>query len=172
MSENEEKALNNESQSEETNKAVNETPVVSEAAGVEVEEDKPIYREKKAKKEKSAEHASESAAAVSLEDFDWDAYEKDGFTQTAYEAHQKMYEETLSTVAVDEVVEGTVISMNSREVVINIGQKSEGVVSLNEFRYNPGLKVGDKVEVYVESQEDKKGQLVLSHKKARAYNSW
>jgi len=172
MSENEEKALNNESQSEETNKAVNEAPVVSEAAGVEVEEDKPIYREKKAKKEKSAEHASESAAAVSLEDFDWDAYEKDGFTQTAYEAHQKMYEETLSTVAVDEVVEGTVISMNSREVVINIGQKSEGVVSLNEFRYNPGLKVGDKVEVYVESQEDKKGQLVLSHKKARAYNSW
>jgi len=172
MSENEEKALNIEGQSEETNKAVNETPVVSEAAGVEVEEDKPIYREKKAKKEKSAEHASESAAAVSLEDFDWDAYEKDGFTQTAYEAHQKMYEETLSTVAVDEVVEGTVISMNSREVVINIGQKSEGVVSLNEFRYNPGLKVGDKVEVYVESQEDKKGQLVLSHKKARAYNSW
>ena len=172
MSENEEKALNNESQSEETNKAVNETPVVSEAAGVEVEEDKPIYKEKKAKKEKAAEHASESAVAVSLEDFDWEAYEKDGFTQTAYEAHQKMYEETLSTVAVDEVVEGTVISMNSREVVINIGQKSEGVVSLNEFRYNPGLKVGDKVEVYVESQEDKKGQLVLSHKKARAYNSW
>jgi small subunit ribosomal protein S1 len=70
------------------------------------------------------------------------------------------------------VVDGTVISMNNREVVINIGQKSEGVVSLNEFRYNPDLKVGDKVEVYVESQEDKKGQLVLSHKKARAYNSW
>ncbi|HCM58933.1 MAG TPA: 30S ribosomal protein S1, partial [Bacteroidales bacterium] len=85
---------------------------------------------------------------------------------------EKQYEETLSTVAVDEVVEGKVISMNSREVVINIGQKSEGVVSLNEFRYNPDLKVGETVEVYVESQEDKKGQLVLSHKKARAYNSW
>ncbi|MFN2314650.1 MAG: 30S ribosomal protein S1, partial [Bacteroidales bacterium] len=84
----------------------------------------------------------------------------------------KLYEETLSTVAVDEVVEGKVISMNNREVVINIGQKSEGVVSLNEFRYNPDMKVGDTVEVYVESQEDKKGQLVLSHKKARAYNSW
>ena len=65
-------------------------------------------------------------------------------------------------------LEGTVISMNKREVVVNIGYKSEGVVSLNEFRYNPELAIGDKVEVYVESQEDKKGQLILSHKKARA----
>jgi small subunit ribosomal protein S1 len=73
---------------------------------------------------------------------------------------------------VDEVVQGTVIQMTPREVVINIGYKSEGVVSLNEFRYNPNLKVGDTVEVYVESQEDKKGQLLLSHKKARAINSW
>ena len=78
----------------------------------------------------------------------------------------------LSTVAVDEVVTGTVIQMTPREVVVNIGYKSEGVVSLNEFRYNPNLKVGDTVEVYVESQEDKKGQLLLSHKKARAINSW
>jgi len=83
-----------------------------------------------------------------------------------------MYDKTLSTVAVDEVVTGTVIQMTSREVVVNIGYKSEGVVSLNEFRYNPNLKVGDTVEVYVESQEDKKGQLLLSHKKARAINSW
>jgi len=83
-----------------------------------------------------------------------------------------MYDKTLSTVAVDEVVHGTVIQMTSREVVVNIGYKSEGVVSLNEFRYNPSLKVGDTVEVYVESQEDKKGQLLLSHKKARAINSW
>jgi small subunit ribosomal protein S1 len=173
MSENEEKALNNEGQSEETNKVVNEAPVVSEAAGVEVEEEKPIYREKKAKKEKSSEHATEHAPTVPLEDFDWDTYENDGFSsKEALDKQREQYENTLSTVAVDEVVEGTVISMNSREVVINIGQKSEGVVSLNEFRYNPGLKVGDKVEVYVESQEDKKGQLVLSHKKARAYNSW
>ena len=174
MSENEEKALNNEGLSEETKNEVNEpAPVVSESAGVEVEEDKPIIREKKAKKSKADESASESAAPVSLEDFDWDAYENDGFaSNVSHEKQKEMYENTLSTVAVDEVVEGTVISMNSREVVINIGQKSEGVVSLNEFRYNPGLKVGDKVEVYVESQEDKKGQLVLSHKKARAYNSW
>ncbi|MFC2116839.1 30S ribosomal protein S1, partial [Bacteroidota bacterium] len=81
-------------------------------------------------------------------------------------------DETLSTIAEAEVIDGTVISLNKREVVINIGFKSEGVVSLNEFRYNPELKAGDIVEVYVESQEDKKGQLVLSHKKARAMRSW
>jgi small subunit ribosomal protein S1 len=85
---------------------------------------------------------------------------------------EKMYEETLSTIAENEVIDGMVISMNKREVVINIGYKSEGVISLSEFRYDPDLKVGDKVEVYVDSQEDKKGQLVLSHKKARAMRSW
>ncbi len=83
-----------------------------------------------------------------------------------------MYDKTLSTIAVDEVVDGKVISMNNREVVINIGYKSEGVVSLNEFRYNLDLKAGDTVEVYVESQEDKRGQLILSHKRARALKSW
>jgi small subunit ribosomal protein S1 len=85
---------------------------------------------------------------------------------------ENMYDETLSTIAEAEVIDGTVISMNNREVVINIGFKSEGVVSLNEFRYNPELTAGDTVEVYVESQEDKRGQLVLSHKKARAMRSW
>ena len=83
-----------------------------------------------------------------------------------------MYDKTLSTIAENEVVDGTVISLNKREVVVNIGYKSEGIVSLNEFRYNPELAIGDKVEVYVESQEDKKGQLLLSHKKARALRSW
>jgi small subunit ribosomal protein S1 len=148
--------------------------VVTESAGEMVAEEKPILKEKKEKKVKSEEKAARAAAAAaSPEEFDWESYEKDGFlTQSSYAEQQKLYEETLSTVAVDEVVEGKVISMNSREVVINIGQKSEGVVSLNEFRYNPDMKVGDTVEVYVESQEDKKGQLVLSHKKARAYNSW
>ncbi|MCJ7819752.1 MAG: 30S ribosomal protein S1, partial [Bacteroidales bacterium] len=122
---------------------------------------------------KVAEEAAAAVAAASPEEFDWEAYEKDGFSSIkSYAEQEKLYEKTLSTVAVDEVVEGKVISMNAREVVINIGQKSEGVVSLNEFRYNPDMKVGDTVEVYVESQEDKKGQLVLSHKKARAYNSW
>ncbi|MCF8222500.1 MAG: 30S ribosomal protein S1 [Bacteroidales bacterium] len=106
-------------------------------------------------------------------EFDWDAFEKE---EEAVSPRQKEYEElydkTLSTIAEDEVIEGTVISMTKREVVINIGYKSEGVISLNEFRYNPDLKPGDKVEVYVESQEDKKGQLVLSHKRARALKSW
>ena len=109
----------------------------------------------------------------SNEDFDWDSFEQDEKKNTPKHKHyEAMYDETLSTVAVDEVVTGTVIQMTSREVVVNIGYKSEGVVSLNEFRYNPNLKVGDTVEVYVESQEDKKGQLLLSHKKARAINSW
>ncbi len=146
--------------------------VVTESAGEMVAEEQPILKEKKEKKVKSETRAA-AAAAASPEEFDWDSYEKDGFlTKSSFAEQEKLYEETLSTVAVDEVVEGRVISMNNREVVINIGQKSEGVVSLNEFRYNPDMKVGDTVEVYVESQEDKKGQLVLSHKKARAYNSW
>ena len=154
------------------------TEVVTESAGEEVAEERPILKEKKVKKVRVAEEAAAAAAVAftagaSPDEFDWDAYEKDGFsTEKSRASQEKLYEETLSTVAVDEVVDGKVISMNNREVVINIGQKSEGVVSLNEFRYNPDLKVGDMVEVYVESQEDKKGQLVLSHKKARAYNSW
>jgi len=105
--------------------------------------------------------------------FDWTKYEE-GDYQTEFKKTdlEKMYNDTLSAIKVNEVVEGTVISMNKREVVVNIGYKSEGVVSLNEFRYNPELAAGDKVEVYIESQEDKKGQLVLSHKKARALKSW
>lgn len=107
-------------------------------------------------------------------DFDWETFEKgsDEYPEEKRNEYEKLYDETLSTVAPNEVVEGTVISMNKREVVVNIGYKSEGVISLNEFRYNPDLKVGDKVEVYVESQEDAKGQLILSHKKARALRSW
>ena len=109
-------------------------------------------------------------------DFDWDKYENGDLVEEAKGSEkkelEKMYDKTLSTISEKEVIEGTVIAMNKREVVINIGFKSDGIVSRNEFRYNPDLKVGDKVEVYVESQEDKKGQLVLSHKKARALRSW
>jgi small subunit ribosomal protein S1 len=111
---------------------------------------------------------------VKPEDFDWERFEKDAdiYGGKAKSDFESMYDQTLSTIAENEVTEGTVISMNKREVVVNIGYKSEGVVSLNEFRYNPELAIGDSVEVYVESQEDKKGQLVLSHKKARAMRSW
>ncbi len=109
-----------------------------------------------------------------MAEFDWDSFEDDSIIeeQNQKEKYEKLYDKTLSTVAENEVTDGTVISLNKREVVINIGYKSEGVVSFNEFRYNPELQPGDSVEVYVENKEDKKGQLVLSHKKARAMRSW
>ena len=108
-----------------------------------------------------------------LSDFDWDAFEN-GTTETAQSLAEleKAYDETLGRVNENEVAEGTVISINKREVVVNIGYKSDGIIPAAEFRYNPELAVGDVVEVYVENQEDKKGQLVLSHKKARASKSW
>jgi small subunit ribosomal protein S1 len=122
---------------------------------------------------KVSEPAAEVKNIPSAEEFDWESFEMDELKNTPkYKEYEAKYDKTLSTVAVDEVVIGTVIQMTPREVVVNIGYKSEGVVSLNEFRYNPNMKVGDTVEVYVESQEDKKGQLLLSHKKARAINSW
>ncbi|MEI7676144.1 MAG: 30S ribosomal protein S1 [Bacteroidales bacterium] len=111
--------------------------------------------------------------APSVDNFDWDAFEKgEVFGGRSHEDLVNTYDQTLNTVKDKEVIEGTVISMNKREVVVNIGFKSDGIISLNEFRYNPELAVGDKVEVYIESQEDKKGQLILSHKKARATRSW
>lgn len=108
-----------------------------------------------------------------LEDFDWASYaEGDTYSKESREKLAESYDSTLSKISDKEVVNGIVTSMNKREVVVNIGYKSDGVVSMNEFRYNPDLKIGDEVEVYIESQEDKKGQLILSHKKARASRSW
>ena len=108
-----------------------------------------------------------------LDNFDWDAFENGVVNaEVSKEDQEKAYNQTLNQINANEVVEGTVIAMNKREVVVNIGYKSDGIVSMNEFRYNPDLKVGDKVEVYIESQEDKKGQLILSHKKARSAQSW
>ncbi|MBQ4291715.1 MAG: S1 RNA-binding domain-containing protein, partial [Muribaculaceae bacterium] len=108
-----------------------------------------------------------------LDDFDWDAYEK-GEIQSSQSREEltKAYDETLNAVKDQEVTEGTVIALNKREAVINIGYKSDGVIPVSEFRYNPDLKVGDKVEVFVENPEDSKGQLILSHKKARQARSW
>ena len=108
-----------------------------------------------------------------IEDFNWDAYESgDAVTNVSKEELEKAYDSTLNKVNDREVVDGTVIAMNKREVVVNIGYKSDGIIPLSEFHYNPDLKVGDTVEVYIENQEDKKGQLILSHKKARATRSW
>ena len=108
-----------------------------------------------------------------IADFDWDAYEN-GETQSAKSREEltRTYDESLNTVKDKEVIEGTIIALNKREAVVNIGYKSDGIIPMNEFRYNPDIKVGDTVEVFVENPEDKKGQLVLSHRKARAARSW
>ena len=108
-----------------------------------------------------------------IEDFDWEAFEK-GETkgEKSREELTKTYDESLNTVRDKDVIEGTIISLNKREAVVNIGYKSDGIIPMSEFRYNPEIKVGDVVEVFIENQEDKKGQLILSHRKARAARSW
>jgi len=130
---------------------------VAETPAEEPKTEEPVAEEKPVK--------ADPDPNTGLADFNWEEFAADELEssddQTEFE---KMYSETLSTIAENEVIDGLVISMNKREVVINIGYKSEGVISLSEFRYNPDLKAGDKVEVFVESQEDKKGQLILSHK--------
>ena len=113
-----------------------------------------------------------SNASVDPDNFDWDAFEGDDLSSDEKKKMDEMYDQTLSKVVENEVVEGVVTSISKREVIVNIGYKSEGVIPAPEFRYNPDLKVGDKVEVFVETAEDRKGQLVLSHKKARALRSW
>ena len=107
-----------------------------------------------------------------LQDFDWDQFENGTTANVSKEELDKAYDETLNKVSEHQVVDGTVISVDKKEVVVNIGYKSDGIIPASEFRYNPDLKAGDVVEVYVENAEDKKGQLVLSHKKARMSKSW
>jgi len=107
-----------------------------------------------------------------LAEFDWDEFENGTSASVSKEDLTKAYDETLNKVSEHQVTEGTVISVDKKEVIVNIGYKSDGIIPASEFRYNPDLKVGDKVEVYVENQEDKKGQLLLSHKKARLSKSW
>lgn len=146
----------------ETNeKTVVETPVVETVAtesAPKAEEPKKTVREN---------------ASIDSKDFDWDAFENGStFTSAEKEEARKAYDATLSKVVEGEVAEGTVTEIDKREVRVTIGGKSEGVLPASDFRYNPELKIGDKVEVYVESAEDSKGQLVLSHRKARALKSW
>lgn len=107
-----------------------------------------------------------------LADFNWDEFENGAHAEASKSDLTKAYDETLNKIQEHQVVEGTVISVDKKEVVVNIGYKSDGIIPASEFRYNPELKAGDKVEVYVENQEDKCGQLVLSHKKARLQKSW
>ena len=107
-----------------------------------------------------------------LADFDWEQFENGGSTTVSKEEQTASYDSTLNKVSEHQVVDGTVISVDKKEVIVNIGYKSDGIIAASEFRYNPDLKIGDVVEVYVENQEDKKGQLILSHKKARLSKSW
>lgn len=107
-----------------------------------------------------------------LEDFNWDEFENGKVASESKDELEKAYNETLNNVSEHQVVEGKVISIDKKEVVVNIGYKSDGIIPASEFRYNPDLQVGDTVEVYVENQEDRKGQLLLSHKKARISKSW
>ena len=107
-----------------------------------------------------------------LDEFNWDEFEHGQQVNVSKEELDKAYDETLNKISEHQVVEGTVISADKKEVVVNIGYKSDGIIPASEFRYNPDLKIGDKVEVYVENQEDRKGQLILSHKKARLSKSW
>ncbi|GHT73057.1 30S ribosomal protein S1 [Bacteroidia bacterium] len=151
-----------------------EAPTVEEAPVV---ADAPVVEEKAPEVETPAAPAKKAetkkAPADSKDEFDWDAYEKgDTNREVSKDKLIETYDQSLNQINDREVVIGKVTSLNKREVVINIGYKSDGVVSMTEFRYNPDLKVGDEVEVYIESQEDKKGQLILSHKKARTSRSW
>ena len=111
-------------------------------------------------------------ASVAPEEFDWDAFEKEDIYDADRKSIEEQYDKTLSKINENEIVEGVVTSVNKKEVVVNIGYKSEGVIPTTEFRYNPALAVGDKVEVFVQTAENRHGQLILSHKKARAMHSW
>ncbi len=170
---------NAENTPEEVNAEVNETP-----AEIVAEEAQPAPAEKKAEvaavvEDDDDEPTVEKLKAsqiqqVSLEDFDWDSIGKkhESYSTDERTRLESLYDKTLSSIVEHEVIDGTVVSISSREVVVNIGFKSDGVIPQSELRYNPNLKIGDKIEVYVESQEDLGGQLLLSHKKARILRSW
>jgi len=172
---------------EETPEVVEETPEVAEEAPEVVAEATPEVEETVAEtpvEEVKAEEATEEPLIVEEEViekqvqvpgvFDWDSIGKkqDLYTSSEREKLEDIYSNTLNSITEHEVIEGTVVGISSREVVINIGYKSDGVVPFNEFRYNPKLKVGDTVDIYVENQEDAAGQMILSHKKARTLKSW
>ena len=170
-------AKSEKTEADEPAKAEEKTVEAKEEKSPEVDaaDEEVISAEEKA--EETPEEPTETKAEKETEEtaeFDWDSLESglDAYSDKQRGDLEKMYDNTLNTVTEKEVLEGTVIALNKREVVVDIGYKSDGIVSLNEFRYNPELKVGDKVDVYIESLEDKKGQMILSHKKARATRSW
>jgi len=159
---------------------VEEEPEVSESAeassDIKAESEEKVEAKAEAKAEVKEEKVEEEKpeAKKEPEEFNWEALGKKQETYTEAERGklEDIYANTLSSITEHEVIEGTIVSINPREVVVNIGYKSDGVIPFNEFRYNPELKVGDKVDIYVESQEDATGQMILSHKKARLLKSW
>ena len=141
----------------------------AEKVDVEAEASKTEETEEAPKKEaiEVPTEAVDYKSVEPLDDFDWDSIgkTKDNYKEEARKEMEEAYNETLTSIAEHEVLEGKIVTLTKKEAVINIGYKSEGIIPISEFRYNPDLKVGDGVEVYVDSQEDKNGQLVLSHKK-------
>ena len=105
-------------------------------------------------------------------DFDWESLQLDGYTKVERSEMSDIYEKTLTSINEKEVIQGKVVHITKKEIIVNIGYKSEGVIASNEFRYNPDLKIGDTVDIYVECTEDKTGQLVVSHKTARMHSAW
>ena len=167
----------NETMEEVANEA---TEAVEEIVAEEKVEATPETKEEIATEEKTEAVAEKKQkpkfkeTSAEPDEFDWSSLEVglDAYSEKERDKLSNLYNDTLNTVSEKEVLTGTVISLNKREVVVDIGYKSDGIVSVNEFRYNPDLKVGDKVDVFIESLEDKKGQMILSHKQARATRSW
>jgi small subunit ribosomal protein S1 len=164
---------------EEAPKEVKAEKVVEEKAAEVVVEEAPAEVVEEAKVEKKAKKAAKPKKEIEVEiagEFDWDAFETKGFgegySKKEKEDLSKIYEETLTTVEEKKVVKGAVVSINDRDVVLNIGFKSDGLVGASEFRDTPDLKVGDEVEVYIEEQENSQGQLVLSRRKAKIVRAW
>ena len=164
---------------EETEAKEEETPEVEteEPVKAETEETPETPVEEKQEEEAAtpvAEEKKEEKKTAEPEEFDWDALNKkqDDYDPEERSKLEDLYANSLSSITEHEVIEGTVVAFSNREVVINIGYKSDGVIPMNEFRYNPDLKVGDKIDIYVENQEDASGQMILSHKKARILKSW
>ncbi len=155
---------------EEINSAENAENVESQVEAT------PAHVEEKVSQEEPIElysTADDAAYMTSTGEFNWDAYEAaGGYTNDERKRYDEVYEKTLSTITEKEVVPGTIVSIGKKEVVVNIGYKSEGVVAVTEFRYNPDLKVGDVVPIFIETQEDKTGQMRVSHKTARLLSAW
>ena len=124
--------------------------------------------------EDSNEEVADYQPSVPQEEFDWDNFDEDvkRYAEDERKNMEQLYDNTLTSINEHEVIKGTVVDLNKKEVVVNVGYKSEGIIQASEFRYNPDLKIGDEVDVYVENQEDKEGQLVISHKTARTHAAW